>query len=156
MSRKKRIGSRQIAPDSRFGDLSIAKLTNIIMQSGKRALAERAIYTALEDVQRKANEDPIKVFQKALGNVKPLLEVRSRRVGGANYQVPTEVPAPRAQSLALRWIVAATDERGEKTLAQRLSGEILDAYNNRGGAVKKREDAHRMAEANKAFAHFRW
>ncbi|WKZ56314.1 MAG: 30S ribosomal protein S7 [Bdellovibrionota bacterium] len=156
MSRKKRIGSRSIKADAKYGEHSIAKLTNVLMQDGKRAIAERAVYTALDDVQQKLNDDPIKIFQKALMNVKPLLEVRSRRVGGANYQVPTEVPAPRAQSLALRWLVAATEERGEKTLAQRLSGEIMDAFNNRGGAVKKREDTHRMAEANKAFAHFRW
>ncbi len=156
MTRKKRDFSRVILPDPKFGDIVLAKAMNIIMRSGKKGVAESALYGALDSVKRVTNEDPVEVFHKALGNIRPLVEVRSRRVGGANYQVPTEVNQSRAQALALRWLVSSANARSERKLAQRLSGEIIDAYNNRGGAVKKREDTHKMAEANKAFAHFRW
>jgi len=156
MSRKKRDFTREILPDPKFKDLTVSRTVNIIMRSGKKSVAERAFYKALDEVQRKLNEDPIKLFHKALSNVKPVVEVRSRRVGGANYQVPTEVRSERAQSLAIRWLVTAANERTERRLEERLANEIVDALNNRGGAVKKREDTHRMAEANKAFAHFKW
>lgn len=156
MSRKKRDFSREVLPDPKFGDVVLSKAVNIIMKSGKRSTAERALYGALDQVGSKLEEDPIKLFHKALGNIKPVVEVRSRRVGGANYQVPTEVRSERAQSLALRWLVGAANERSERGLVTRLAAEMMDAINGRGGAVKKRDDTHRMAEANKAFAHFKW
>lgn len=156
MSRKKRDFSREILPDPKFGDVVVSKMVNAIMKSGKKTTAERALYGAFAQVQEKLNEEPLKVFHKALANVRPVVEVRSRRVGGANYQVPTEVRAQRAQALAIRWLVQSANARSERGLSERLANEILDAFNNRGGAVKKREDTHRMAEANKAFAHFKW
>jgi small subunit ribosomal protein S7 len=157
MSRKKRDFSRVVLPDPKFGDVTITKFVNSMMRSGKKSIAEQAFYTALEQVEKKfQTEAPLVVFQKALSNVRPLVEVRSRRVGGANYQVPTEVRVERGQSLAIRWLIEAANGRGERTLSDRIANEILDAANNRGGAVKKREDTHRMAEANKAFAHFKW
>ena len=156
MSRKKRDLKRDVRPDLKYGDVVLTKAINVIMLDGKRSTAERAMYGALEQLQKKANEEPLKAFHKALANIRPVVEVRSRRVGGANYQVPTEVGANRAQSLALRWLKEAAGERSEKRLMDRLANELFDAINNRGGAVKKREDTHRMAEANKAFAHFRW
>jgi small subunit ribosomal protein S7 len=156
MSRKKRDFHRAILPDPKYGDFVVAKSINMLMRSGKRSIAETAIYGALEIIEKKISESPIEVFHKALSNVRPVVEVRSRRVGGANYQVPTEVAPKRAESLAIRWIRESSNTRGERTLADRLAAELLDASNNRGGAVKKREDTHRMAEANKAFAHFKW
>lgn len=157
MSRKKRDFSRVVLPDPKFGDVTITKFVNSMMRSGKKSIAEQAFYGALEQVEKKFQaEGPLAVFQKALQNIRPLVEVRSRRVGGANYQVPTEVRVERGQSLAIRWLIEAANGRGERTLSDRIANEILDAANNRGGAVKKREDTHRMAEANKAFAHFKW
>lgn len=156
MTRKKRDYSRKILPDTKFGDVVVAKMMNVLTRSGKKSLAERSLYGALEEVSEKAKSDSLDAFHKALANVRPMVEVRSRRVGGANYQVPTEVRAERGQALAIRWLVQAANQRGERTLSNRLANEILDAMNNRGLAVKKREDTHRMAEANKAFAHFKW
>jgi small subunit ribosomal protein S7 len=156
MSRKKRDFKRVILPDPRYGDVVIGKAINVIMQSGKKGVAERALYTALDQIGEKAGADSCEVFHKALANIKPVVEVRSRRVGGATYQVPTEVRDERAQSLALRWLIEAANNRSERHLSERLANELLDATQNRGSAVKKREDTHRMAEANKAFAHFRW
>jgi small subunit ribosomal protein S7 len=156
MSRKKRDFKRPVANDPRFGDAVIGKAINVIMDSGKKGVAERAIYGALDEMGKKTGSDPVEVFHRALGNIKPTVEVRSRRVGGATYQVPTEVRAERAQSLALRWLKEAAEGRSERTLSARLANELLDATQNRGSAVKKREDTHRMAEANKAFAHFKW
>jgi small subunit ribosomal protein S7 len=134
----------------------VAKLVNILMLDGKKSTAERALYDALELVAQRANEEPVKVLKKSLDNIKPMLEVKSRRVGGSTYQVPVEVRAERRVSLAMRWLVKYAISRSEKTMTDKLAGEILDAYNNRGAAVKKREDTHRMAEANRAFAHYRW
>ena len=156
MTRKKRDFSRPVLPDAKYGDVVITKTLNVIMQRGKKSVAEYAFYGAMEQIEKKGNANPVEVFHKALTNIKPVVEVRSRRVGGANYQVPTEVRAERAQSLAIRWLVNAMNDRGERTIKDRLAAEILDASQNRGGAVKKREDTHRMADANKAFAHFRW
>ncbi len=129
---------------------------NGLMKDGKKSVAERIVYGAFDDMERKGGQDPVKLFHEALDNVKPMIEVRSRRVGGATYQVPVEVRAERAQALAIRWIIDTARARGENTMVERLSGELLDAVNNRGNAVKKREDTHRMAEANKAFSHYRW
>ncbi len=156
MSRKSKSIKRTVTPDTRYNDLTITKLINAVMKHGKKSIAQRAVYDAFDLVKEKATEDGLVVFTKAMDNVKPLVEVRSRRVGGANYQVPTEVPPPRALSLGLRWLIGAVNERGEKTIVERLAMEILDASQNRGGSVKKREDTHRIAEANKAFAHFKW
>lgn len=157
MSRKKRDFSREILPDPKFREVIVTKTVNCIMESGKKSIAEAALYSAIDQIAKKTNSDkPIEVFTRALGNIRPMVEVRSRRVGGATYQVPTEVRPQRAQSLAIRWLIEAANSRGERTLADRLANEILDAYSNRGIAVKKREDTHRMAEANKAFAHFKW
>ena len=156
MTRKKKDFTRVILPDPKYNDLILAKAVNVIMKHGKKSITEKAIYDALDIVEEKTKEKPIAIFHKALKNIQPDVEVRSRRVGGANYQVPTEVNQKRAQALALRWLKTATRARSEKTLATRFAGELLDAIENRGAAVKKREDTHRMAEANKAFAHFRW
>jgi small subunit ribosomal protein S7 len=156
MSRKKRDFKREVLPDPRFGDEVVGKTINVIMDSGKKGVAEKALYGALEQLAQKSGADAIETFHKALGNIKPLVEVRSRRVGGATYQVPTEVRAERAQSLALRWLKEAASRRSERSLSDRLANELFDATQNRGAAVKKREDTHRMAEANKAFAHFKW
>jgi small subunit ribosomal protein S7 len=156
MSRKKRDFKRPVAADPRFGDVVVGKAINVIMDSGKKGVAERALYGALDQIAKKTGSDAVEVFHKALGNIKPVVEVRSRRVGGATYQVPTEVRAERAQSLALRWLKEAAEGRGERSLSDRLANELIDATQNRGAAVKKREDTHRMAEANKAFAHFKW
>ncbi|HMO02095.1 MAG TPA: 30S ribosomal protein S7 [Oligoflexia bacterium] len=156
MSRKKRDYTRKILPDPKYGDSIIGRTVNIIMKSGKKSVAEKALYDALEVIGEKTGEQPLELYNKALANCKPLVEVRSRRVGGATYQVPTEVRAFRAESLAIRWVVQAANERAERGLAEKLAAEILDASAGRGGAVKKREEVHRMAEANKAFAHFRW
>ncbi len=156
MSRKGIIAKRKILPDPKYHDKLIAKFVNTIMLKGKKSLAEGVVYGALDAVSQKMSDEPLKVFKQALENIKPVVEVRSRRVGGATYQVPMEVRPERRVSLGLRWLVNYARERAEKTVADRLAGEILDAFNNRGGAVKKREDVHKMAEANKAFAHYRW
>ncbi len=156
MTRKKRDFSRPVLPDPKFGDIVITKTLNTIMKSGKKSVAEGHLYYAIDAVAKKLNGDPIELFHKALNNIKPLVEVRARRIGGANYQVPTEVRPERAQALAIRWLKVAANARSERTLGERLANEMADAVNNRGIAIKKREDTHRMAEANKAFAHFKW
>lgn len=156
MTRKKRDYTREVLPDPKYGDVVVTKMINAMMRSGKKSVAESAFYRAIDFASKKANTEPLELFHRALSNVKPMVEVRSRRVGGANYQVPTEVRAKRAEALALRWLTEASNSRSERTIDERLSNELLDALSNRGIAVKKREDAHRMAEANKAFAHFKW
>lgn len=143
-------------PDPKFNDLLIARFINCVLTQGKKGPAERIVYGALAEVGKKTKEDPLKVFKKAVENAAPLLEVRSRRVGGATYQVPVEVKSGRRLSLGMRWMIAQARERAGHTMAEKLSGEIMDAYNNTGGAIKKKEEVHRMAEANKAFAHYRW
>ena len=156
MARRRRPEKREILPDPKFGDVVLSKFMNSVMLDGKKAVAEGIVYTAMETVEQRAKRDPIGVFHDALNNVKPGIEVRSRRVGGATYQVPVEVRAERSQALAIRWLIAAARNRSENTMAARLSGELMDAASNRGNAVKKREDTHRMAEANRAFSHYRW
>ena len=156
MSRRRRAEKRDIIPDAKYGDVIVAKFMNTIMYEGKKSVAEKIVYGALDSVETKVKSDPLAVFKQALENVAPSVEVRSRRVGGATYQVPVEVRADRRQALAIRWIIAAARDRNDKTMVDRLSAELLDASNNRGAAVKKREDTHRMAEANRAFAHYRW
>ncbi|QSV44270.1 30S ribosomal protein S7 [Geobacter benzoatilyticus] len=156
MPRRREVAKRVIIPDPKFNDRVVAKLVNVIMNGGKKSTAERALYGALDVVSQKTGEEPVKVLKKCLDNIKPTLEVKSRRVGGSTYQVPVEVRADRRVSLAMRWLVKYASDRSEKTVTDKLAGEILDAYNNRGAAVKKREDTHRMAEANRAFAHYRW
>jgi small subunit ribosomal protein S7 len=156
MPRRREVEKRRILPDPKFNDRLVAKFMNAVMQDGKKSTGERIVYGALEIVQAKTNDDPLKLFKKALDNVKPVLEVKSRRVGGATYQVPVEVRPDRRVALGMRWLITYASARGEKTMAEKLAGEILDAANNRGNAVKKREDTHKMAEANKAFAHYRW
>ena len=156
MSRRHRAEKREINPDPKFGDLVLTKFMNYVMRDGKKSTAERIVYGALDLVEEKARTEPMNVFHDALDNVKPAVEVRSRRVGGATYQVPVEVRPDRRQALAIRWLVNAARGRGENTMRERLAGELMDAANNRGASVKKREDTHRMAEANKAFAHLSW
>ena len=156
MSRRHRAEKREINPDPKFGDLVVTKFMNAIMLDGKKSVAESIVYGAFEIIEGKTKQNPIGVFEQALDNVMPSIEVRSRRVGGATYQVPVEVRTSRRQALGIRWIITAARERNEKTMTERLSSELLDASNNRGNAVKKREDTHRMAEANKAFSHYRW
>ena len=156
MARRRRAEHREINPDAKYGDLIVAKFMNCLMYEGKKSVAEGIVYGALETVETRLKQDPIRVFHDALNNVKPGIEVRSRRVGGATYQVPVEVRPERAQALAIRWLITAARSRSEKTMAGRLSGELMDASQNRGNAVKKREDTHRMAEANRAFSHYRW
>jgi len=156
MPRRREVAKRVILPDPKYSDRVVAKLVNIIMQDGKKSTAERALYSALDLVSNRANEEAVKVLKKSLDNIKPMLEVKSRRVGGSTYQVPIEVRADRRTSLAMRWLIKYAADRSEKTMTDKLAGEILDAYNNRGAAVKKREDTHKMAEANRAFAHYRW
>ncbi len=156
MSRRHSAEKREIIPDAKFGDLVVAKFMNTIMYEGKKSTAESIVYGAFLGIENKAKTDPLAVFKQALENVAPAVEVRSRRVGGATYQVPVEVRTERRQALAIRWIINAARERNDKTMVDRLSAELLDASNNRGAAVKKREDTHRMAEANRAFAHYRW
>ena len=156
MARRRRPEKREILPDPRFGDITLSKFMNNIMLDGKKAVAEGIVYGAMETIQTRARRDPLGVFHDALNNVKPGIEVRSRRVGGATYQVPVEVRAERSQALAIRWLITAARNRSENTMSARLSGELMDAANNRGNAVKKREDTHRMAEANRAFSHYRW
>lgn len=156
MSRRRAAERRAILPDPKFGDMVVQKFTNCLMHSGKKSVAEKMVYDALEAIRTKTGQDPVKVFRDALDNVKPTVEVRSRRVGGATYQVPVEVRADRRQTLAIRWLLEAMRNRSEKTMTERMSAEFLEAAANRGAAVKKREDTHRMAEANRAFSHYRW
>ena len=156
MSRRHRAEKREIIPDPKYGDLVLTKFMNSLMYEGKKSAAERIVYSALTRIEQRAKRDAIQLFHEALDNVKPAIEVRSRRVGGATYQVPVEVRSERRQALAIRWIITAARGRNENTMEERLSGELLDAANNRGTAVKKREDTHRMAEANRAFSHYRW
>ena len=156
MSRKGQIRVREVPADPKYHDRTVAKFMNVVMERGKKSLAENIFYGALDVVANRSKEDGLVVFKRALENVRPAVEVRSRRVGGANYQVPVEVRPVRRNSLAMRWLVSAARSRGEKSMEERLAAEILDAAANRGGAVKKREDTHRMADANKAFAHYRW
>ena len=156
MSRRRAAEKREILPDPKYKDLVLAKFTNSLMFDGKKSVAEKIIYSAFDIIEKKAGKDPLKIFHEAIENVRPSVEVRSRRVGGATYQVPIEVRAGRRQALAIRWIVELARKRSENTMTERLSGELLDAANNRGAAVKKREDTHKMAEANKAFSHYRW
>lgn len=156
MARRRRPEKREILPDPVYGDEVLSKFMNSVMLDGKKSVAEGIVYSALNTVETRAKRDPLGVFHDALNNIKPGIEVRSRRVGGATYQVPVEVRPERAQALAIRWLIAAARGRSENTMDARLSGELLDASNNRGNAVKKREDTHRMAEANRAFSHYRW
>ena len=156
MPRRKVVAKRPVLPDSKYNDLLITRCVNVLMKQGKKSLAEHIIYGALEIVRERTSEDPLKVFRQAVENVKPVLEVRSRRVGGSTYQIPVDVPPDRRIALSMRWIVGSARSRGERGMMRRLAAELVDAYNNTGSAVKKREDTHRMAEANKAFAHYRW
>ena len=156
MSRRRKAVKRQVMPDPKYNDKVVSKFTSCLMFDGKRSTAEKIVYGALNFVKEKTKSDPLVLFHEALNNVKPQIEVRSRRVGGATYQVPVEVKSKRAQALALRWIMDATRKRKNKTMAEKLYSEIMDASQNKGSAIKKREDTHKMAESNKAFAHFRW
>jgi len=158
MSRRHRAEKREVLPDPKFGDLVLSRFMNVLMYDGKKSTAESIVYAAMDTLKRKggANSDPLRLFHEAMDNVKPAVEVRSRRVGGATYQVPVEVRSERRQALAIRWLIESARKRGEHTMEERLSAELMDAANNRGSAVKKREDTHRMAEANKAFSHYRW
>ncbi|MET3854461.1 MULTISPECIES: 30S ribosomal protein S7 [unclassified Rhizobium] len=156
MSRRHRAEKREINPDPKFGDLVVTKFMNAIMLDGKKSVAESIVYGAFDSVQGKSKQEPLVVFHAALDNIAPHVEVRSRRVGGATYQVPVDVRPERRQALAIRWLITAARKRNETTMIDRLSGELLDASNNRGSAVKKREDTHKMADANRAFSHYRW
>ncbi|MBI5428723.1 MAG: 30S ribosomal protein S7 [Nitrospinae bacterium] len=156
MGRRREAVKREVAADPKFNDVTVARFINSILKKGKKSLAERLFYGALEEIGKKTKEDPMKVFRKAVENASPLLEVRSRRVGGATYQVPVEVKSGRRLALSMRWIIAHARDRAGRAFSEKLSGEIIDAYNNTGGAIKKKEEVHRMAEANKAFAHYRW
>lgn len=156
MPRRRVVAKRDVLPDPKFSNITIAKFMNMVMVSGKKSIAERIVYGALDLVQEKLNKDPIEIFDEALENVAPLVEVKSRRVGGATYQVPVEVRPARRQALGMRWLVEYARGRGEKSMPARLAGEIVDASQGKGGAVKKREDVHRMAEANKMFSHYRF
>ena len=156
MSRRREVPKRDILPDPKFGSTQITKFVNMIMQSGKKSTAEAIMYNALDTIRQRGKGESLEVLDQALENVSPMVEVKSRRVGGATYQVPVEVRADRRVTLAMRWIIDASRKRGEKSMQLKLAGELMDASENRGSAVKKREDTHRMAEANKAFAHFRW
>lgn len=156
MPRRREIPKREVLPDPKFGSQELTKFVNVLMKSGKKAVAERIIYGAFEQISSKASKDPMEVFTTALNNVRPSVEVKSRRVGGANYQVPVEVRSVRRTALAMRWLTEAARKRGEKSMGIRLAGELMDAAEGRGNAIKKREEVHRMAEANKAFAHYRF
>ena len=156
MPRRKVVAKRPVLPDAKYNDQFITRCINVLMKEGKKSLAEHIIYGALEIIRERTGEDPLKVFRQAVDNVKPVLEVRSRRVGGSTYQIPVDVPPDRRVALSMRWIVGSARSRGERGMMRRLAAELVDAYNNTGSAVKKREDTHRMAEANKAFAHYRW
>jgi small subunit ribosomal protein S7 len=156
MPRRREIAKRVVLPDPKYNDKLVAKFINSLMLDGKRSVAEQIVYGAFELVGKRTSEEPLDIFKKAFDNVRPLLEVKSRRVGGSTYQVPVEVRSDRRNALAIRWIKTYSRGRGEKTMEERLAGELIDAANNRGSSVKKKEDVHRMAEANKAFAHYRW
>ena len=156
MPRRREVPKRIILPDPKFNDRLLAKFINMLMLGGKRSTAERIVYAALDMIAERSGEDALEVFKKGLDNIKPMLEVKSRRVGGSTYQVPIEVRSDRRNALALRWVISFARSRGEKTMQERLAAELMDAANNRGASVKKKEDTHRMAEANKAFAHYRW
>jgi len=156
MSRRHRAEKRDVIPDAKFGDLVLTKFMNSLMKDGKKSAAESIVYGAFDIVEAKVKQNPVEVFHTALENIRPSVEVRSRRVGGATYQVPVEVRAERQQALAIRWLIESARKRGEHTMRERLSGELMDALNGRGQAVKKREDTHRMADANRAFSHYRW
>ena len=156
MPRRREVPKREILPDPKFSNVEVSKFVNVLMTRGKKSVAERIIYGALDIIKQKSGKDPLDIFSLAVQNVKPTVEVKRRRVGGANYQVPVEVRPERAQALAIRWLITAARNRSETTMAARLSAELLDASNNRGNAVKKREDTHRMADANRAFSHYRW
>ncbi len=158
MSRRHRAEKREVLPDPKFGDIVLSRFMNVLMYDGKKSVAETIVYAAMDTLKKKGgpNSDPLRLFHEAMDNVKPAVEVRSRRVGGATYHFPVEVRAERRQALAIRWLIESARKRGENTMEERLSAELMDAANNRGSAVKKREDTHRMAEANKAFSHYRW
>lgn len=156
MPRRREVTKREILPDPKYKTVLVAKFINCIMHRGKKSVAEGILYRALEIIKERTKEDPLKVFEKSVGNAKPIIEVKSRRVGGATYQVPTEVRPERRTALAMRWLISYAKERSEKSMEEKLAAELLDAANNRGGAIKKKEDIHKMAEANKAFAHYRW
>jgi len=156
MPRRREVPKRDILPDPKFGSVDVSKFVNVLMESGKKSVAERIIYGAFAQIETKSGKNPLEVFGQALQNAKPMVEVKSRRVGGANYQVPVEVRPLRRMALSMRWLRDAARKRGEKSMGQRLAGELLEAAENRGGAVKKRDEVHRMAEANKAFSHFRF
>ena len=156
MPRRREVPKREILPDPKFGNVEVSKFVNVLMESGKKSVAERIIYGAFDQIKAKSGKDPLEVFAAAVSNARPMVEVKSRRVGGANYQVPVEVRPARRMALAMRWIREAARKRGEKSMGQRLAGELLEASENRGGAIKKRDEVHRMAEANKAFSHFRF
>jgi small subunit ribosomal protein S7 len=156
MSRRRAAVKREVQPDPKFGDLIVSKFMNCLMFQGKKSVAEGIVYGAMDRIAKRSGQDPLRMFHDALGNVRPSVEVRSRRVGGATYQVPVEVRPDRSQALAIRWIIGGARGRSEHTMEERLSGKLLDAASNRGSAVKKREDTHRMADANKAFSHYRW
>ncbi len=156
MARRRRAEKREVLPDAKYGDVVVAKFMNTVMSRGKKSAAEGIVYGSFDMIERRMKKNPVEVFHAALDNVKPSIEVRSRRVGGATYQVPVDVRPERAQALAIRWLIQAARARAERTMADRLSGELRDAAENRGTAVKKREDTHKMAEANRAFSHYRW
>ncbi len=156
MSRRRAAVKREVLPDAKFGDIILTKFINCLMYEGKKSVAERIVYNAFDRISKRTGQDALRVFHDALQNVRPVIEVRSRRVGGATYQVPVEVRSDRSQALAIRWLIGSSRARSENSMEERLSGELLDASSNRGAAVKKREDTHRMADANKAFSHYRW
>ncbi len=156
MPRRREVPKREILPDPKYGNTDVAKFMNVIMQGGKKAVAERIVYGALEQIEKKSGKDPLEAFVLALNNIKPIVEVKSRRVGGANYQVPVEVRPARRMALSMRWLKEAAKKRGEKSMSLRLANELMEATEGRGGAMKKRDEVHRMAEANKAFSHFRF
>jgi small subunit ribosomal protein S7 len=156
MPRRRVVEKREILPDPRYGSKLLSKFINVLMKDGKKSIAERICYDALDIIKQKTGNDPLKTFKTAIDNVKPLIEVKPRRVGGATYQVPVEVRPQRRVALAFRWIISYARQRGEKTMSERLAAELLDAFNNTGSSIKKKEDTHKMAEANKAFAHYRW
>mmetsp|Transcript_22318 Transcript_22318/g.10699 ORF Transcript_22318/g.10699 Transcript_22318/m.10699 type:complete len:157 (+) Transcript_22318:589-1059(+) len=156
MPRRKEVQKRTIMPDPKYNSVLMSKFINSIMRDGKKSIAETIVYNAFDIIEKKINEEPLKVFEKAVENVKPMIEVRSRRVGGSTYQVPTEVKPDRRTALAIRWVIGFAVKRSEKSMAEKMAAELLDAYNKRGASIKKKEDTHKMAEANKAFAHYRW
>ena len=156
MPRRREVNKREILPDPKYKNPLVARFVNNIMERGKKSVAEGIFYGAMDLIQKRTQEDPLKVFEKSVNNLKPVIEVKSRRVGGATYQVPTEVRPERRTALAIRWLISYAGERSEKSMQEKLAAELIDAANNRGGAIKKREDVHKMAEANKAFAHYRW